>query len=119
MENQNIEQFITLTDSAIKMIQDVIEKEGLEGYGLRIVAMQGCCGIQYGLDFDDTANEGDEIIEVGGFKVYMDIDTAPILRGTKIDYINDIHGSGFKFTNPNTTQNQDCRGCGSSGCGSC
>ncbi|MDR2337344.1 MAG: iron-sulfur cluster assembly accessory protein [Deltaproteobacteria bacterium] len=109
------EAVVKLTDKAIAMVKEVLQNEGLEGYGLRVVAMQGCCGVQYGLDFDDTANEGDEVVELDGFKVYVDIDSVSVLRGSTIDYVSDVHGSGFKFLNPNVQEGT----CGCGNCGGC
>jgi iron-sulfur cluster assembly protein len=127
MENTENIAVVQLTEKAIATVKEVLKNEGLDGYGLRVVAMQGCCGVQYGLDFDDTANEGDEIVELDGFKVYIDIDSAPVLRGSTIDYVSDVHGSGFKFQNPNVQEHHSCCcGCegggsdkGSGGCGGC
>ena len=115
MAEETTAPVIILTDGAIAKVKEVIESEGLDGYGLRIAAMQGCGGVQYGLDFDDTANEGDEVVEINGIKVYVDANSAELLRGTTIDFINDIHGQGFKFSNPNAPVHQGCGGC-SCGC---
>ena len=114
---------VMLTDAAVAKIKEIIQNEGLDGYGLRVVAMPMCSGVQYGLDFDDTANEGDEIVEVQGIKVYVDIDSVEVLRGSTIDYASDVYGEGFKFLNPNVSANSGCgcccddSGCGGGGCG--
>ena len=111
IQSENTAMVVMLTDNAAAKIKGVIESEGLDGYGLRIVAMQGCGGIQYGLDFEDTANEGDEVVEVKGIKVYVDATSATLLRGATIDYVSDARGEGFRFLNPNAPVHQGCGGC--------
>lgn len=116
MTEEIITPVVTLTDNAAAKIKEVLNNEGLDGYGLRVAATQGCSGgLQYGLDFDDTANEGDEVVESHGIKIYVDAGSVAFLRGSSIDYVSDVHGQGFKFLNPNAPVLEGCGGC-CSGC---
>ncbi len=45
--------------------------------------------------------EGDERVSVDGIDLVIDPESARILPGTRIDWVDAIEGSGFKFENPN------------------
>ena len=107
------EPVITLTPPAVEMVKQIRSKEGLsDGHALRVVVVGGgCSGFSYQLDFDDQAQEGDEVIRYDGVDVRVDPTSAQYLRGVQIDYVNSLSGGGFKFINPNAKHT--C-GCGSS-----
>jgi iron-sulfur cluster insertion protein len=106
------EPVLRLTPKAIEMVKEALVAEKLEGHGLRVfVQGGGCSGFQYGLDFDNTARDGDFEFSFEGLKVYVDPMSAMHLEGTVIDYVTGISGSGFKFSNPNA---KTTCGCGSS-----
>jgi iron-sulfur cluster assembly protein len=80
--------------------------------GIRVsVNDGGCSGYQYALDVTNTPQEDDLVIEQGRVRVYVDQQSAPLLEGVVIDYVEGLIESGFKFSNPNAT---DTCGCGQS-----
>ena len=100
---------LKLTKSAVQQVKALLEKEGVAGCGLRVsVSSGGCSGFSYGLDFDKEEKPGDIVLEMDGFKVYVDQLSAPHLNQTVIDYVDSLHGGGFKFTNPNATGTCGC-----------
>jgi iron-sulfur cluster insertion protein len=103
---------IHLTSSAIEAVGKALKEEGEEGDFLRIsVVGGGCSGYQYGLDFDKEERMGDLPLDFGGVKVVVDPVSAGYLRGTVVDYVTGLNGTGFQFKNPNAKRT--C-GCGSS-----
>ncbi|MCB0329939.1 MAG: iron-sulfur cluster assembly accessory protein [Bdellovibrionales bacterium] len=104
---------IHLTASAVKAVKEAIEAEGEAGDSLRVsVIGGGCSGYQYNLDFEKEARMGDVTINFGdGVSILIDSVSAGLLKGTVIDYVSGLNGTGFKFNNPNA--NRTC-GCGSS-----
>ena len=103
---------VKLTPKALEMVRKMHSKEGLSGdQGLRIgVVGGGCSGFQYQLNFD-TAKEGDRIAEIEGVKVLIDEISLPYIAGTTLDFVEGLHGAGFRFDNPRASRT--C-GCGSS-----
>jgi len=103
---------ITVTDSAVKHLQSLIaERGGGAKRGLRILVENGgCAGMQYGMALDES-KEGDEIIEKEGVQVLVDAASATYLRGSTIDFQDELAGAGFRIKNPNAARS--C-GCGSS-----
>lgn len=103
---------IRITAKAIEMTKKALAEENLTGHGLRIaVRGGGCSGLEYALDFEENSRPGDTVLEVEGLKVFVDMASLQYLKGTEIDYVTGLQGSGFKFNNPNAKRT--C-GCGSS-----
>ncbi len=103
---------VKLTPTAIEMVRKMQSKEGLGAdQGLRIgVTGGGCSGFQYSLNFD-SLKEGDRVTDFGGVLVYVDEFAMPYIAGTTLDYVEGLHGAGFRFDNPRASRT--C-GCGSS-----
>lgn len=77
--------------------------------GIRVsVSDGGCSGYQYALDVTSTPKEDDLIVEQGKVRVYIDKQSAPLLEGIVIDYVEGLIESGFKFSNPNATETCGC-----------
>jgi iron-sulfur cluster insertion protein len=103
---------VKLTPKAIEMVRKMQTKEGLGAEnGMRIgVVGGGCSGFQYSLNFD-TQKEGDRVTDFGGVMVLVDEISLPYIAGTTLDYVEGLHGAGFRFDNPRASRT--C-GCGSS-----
>jgi len=103
---------VNLTPKAAEMVRKMHTKEGLgPEKGLRIgVVGGGCSGFQYQLNFD-SEKEGDRVVDLGGVRVLVDDFSLPYIAGTTLDYVEGLHGAGFRFDNPRA---QRTCGCGSS-----
>ena len=110
-QNTNPHQpILTLTDSAIKKLVAMREKEGKAECGLRIgVVPGGCAGLSYDLRFQKTPYDNDTIFEQGGLRIFVNPESATFLKDITIDYVDTLKESGFKYINPNAK--------GSCGCG--
>jgi iron-sulfur cluster insertion protein len=103
---------ISITDRAAQKVNEIAKEEDLAGQGLRLrVIGGGCAGFTYDLYFEDKPTDMDEQFEDKGVKLYIDPLSYQYLEGTEIDYVETLHGSGFKFGNPNV---KSTCGCGSS-----
>jgi iron-sulfur cluster insertion protein len=103
---------ITITDSAITKIADIIAEENNPLAKLRtFVQGGGCSGFQYGFTLDEETNEDDFVIEKPGVTVLIDAMSMQYLQGAVIDYKEELLGSSFVISNP---QAQGTCGCGSS-----
>src|SRR5262249_51866687 len=102
---------ITITAKAAGTVREIAEAQNLIGHGLRPRGVgRGCAGFSYDLYFEDKVGDLDEEFESNGVKLYVDPMSYQYLEGTEIDYVEGLHGAGFKFNNPNSK--------GSCGCGS-
>ena len=103
---------ITITESAVAKIADLLAEENNPKLCLRtFVQGGGCSGFQYGFTFDEEQNEDDFVLEKGGVKILVDSMSYQYLVGAEINYTEDVMGSSFTIKNPNA---QTTCGCGSS-----
>jgi len=100
-----------MTEAAVEKVKSILAERGEEA-GLRIsVVGGGCSGFQYQMSLDKAANADDQVIEMSGLKVFVDTRSLLYLNGTRVDYVDGLTGSGFKFENPNS---KGTCGCGES-----
>ena len=103
---------LTLTTKAAEKVREIQDAEGLHDQGLRVkVVGGGCSGFSYDLFFEDETTDLDQTFESHGVPLFIDMMSFQYLEGTEIDYVEGLHGAGFKFVNP---QAKATCGCGSS-----
>ncbi|MBS0124377.1 HesB/IscA family protein [Thetidibacter halocola] len=101
---------VILTAPAVAQIRKLMQRDGR--YGLKIgVKKGGCAGMEYTMDYVDTAEAADEVVEQDGARVLIAPMAQMFLFGTEIDYETSLLESGFRFRNPNVV---DACGCGES-----
>lgn len=108
---QSQAQGIQMTDSAIKQVLLLREKQQKD-LCLRVSVRQGgCSGMSYLMDLVDvsTIREDDRIFDYEeGFKVVCDPKSLLYIYGLVLDYSEALIGGGFQFTNPNAAQTCGC-----------
>ena len=100
---------VSLTESAVDHVRTLLGKEkDTIGKALRVfVENGGCSGMQYSMVFDER--RGDDVsAEFHGVSVLVDPFSANYLRGSVIDYKDELNGGGFKISNPNARQSCGC-----------
>ena len=103
---------ITLTDSAISKVKELIAAESEENLALRVaVRPGGCSGFSYEMFFDTDVANDDVTTEYGGVRVVVDESSAQLLAGATLDYKDGLQQAGFSINNPNA---QKTCGCGQS-----
>jgi iron-sulfur cluster assembly protein len=105
---------LVLTDKAAEEVRKFIAAEDVpaESSGLRISVLPGgCSGFKYSLNVEEKALEDDVVLDLNTVRVFVDGFSMQYLSGVTVDYVSSMQGSGFTFTNPNSTGG--C-GCGSS-----
>ena len=103
---------LTLTPTAIAKVREIMATQDPLPAGLRIgVVGGGCSGFQYSMAFENQAGMMDKVFNFDDLKVFVDATSLMYLNGTKIDFVESLEGSGFKFENPNV---KNTCGCGSS-----
>lgn len=103
-----VTKMITLTESATKHIKTLLVEQGAPGKALRVyIETGGCSGMEYGMAFDDKQTD-DAVIEQDGVEVVVDPMSMNFLKGSEIDYVDGLQGSGFKIKNPNVHSSCGC-----------
>ena len=102
------EQLI-ITDSAVDRIKHLLQKEGKPEAGLRVyISGGGCAGMSYGMTIDESTSGDDAVVRTKGVKVIVDKLSLIYLRGSKIDFVENLQTSGFQIENPNAASSCGC-----------
>ncbi len=98
-------QLISITDSALGQLRDLLHKQGRPEMGLRVfVQPGGCSGMSYA------------VTEVGGVRLFVDSVSARYIKGAEIDFVDSLMGGGFTVHNPNAVSSCSCgSSCGTGG----
>lgn len=108
---ENVWKGLTLTDSAVKQIKNLMQQDAAV-QGLRLgVKQSGCAGFGYVLDLVRESDMDDLLFERDGAKLYVPLKAMPFIDGTELDFVREGLNQVFKFNNPNA---QHACGCGES-----
>lgn len=133
---------VEVTNEAQTQVRELIQSQA-PGTGVRVYleAGGGCgcgsggggcgCGegapggsLRFGMAFDHQRPD-DQVVPVDGFSLFVDGESAPLLDGAHIDFVQSLEATGFKITAPKLDSgagpspgpdSAGC-GCGSDGCG--
>lgn len=98
-----------LTASAARRILKVAESEGNPALGLRIsVSGGGCSGFQYSFTLDADSTADDVVISRDGARLLVDTVSLEYLRGSELDFVEDLSGAGFRINNPLAVSSCGC-----------
>jgi iron-sulfur cluster assembly accessory protein len=105
------EQPIILTENAARRVASIAARKGSPAILRLSVDGGGCAGFTYKFELAQTCEDGDSIAERDGVKLVVDAVSLDLVRGSAVDFVEDLGGAAFKVTNPNA---QSGCGCGSS-----
>jgi iron-sulfur cluster insertion protein len=99
---------VELTSPAARRVAEILSGEA-PGASLRIaVDGGGCSGFQYTYTIVEGRSADDVVLEREGAVVLIDPISLEYLRGSKIDFIDDLMGQAFKIHNPQATASCGC-----------
>lgn len=102
------EKLVRLSEAAGRKALGLIDRLD-EGGFLRVrITGGGCNGLSYKMKFVEEGKKGDILVESSEVLVLVDSKTALYLKGTALDYSDELVGGGFKFTNPNAKASCSC-----------
>ena len=102
---------IYLTDSAAKRVAAIAARQSKPAILRLAVDGGGCAGFTYKFELAEMAEADDTVAENDGVKLVVDPTSLDLVRGSAVDFVEDLGGAAFKVTNPNA---QSGCGCGSS-----
>ncbi len=109
---------ITISTLASEKLKEILVEQGEEGSSLRVVLMPGAHGgAQYMLALEKDAKSDDTVVQSGDVQILIDPDSAPLMEGAEIDYMDGLMKSGFVINNPNIQSGGCACGGGGGGCG--
>ena len=102
------EKLVLVTAAAGTKLSSLIEREQKGNY-LRVkITGGGCNGLSYKMKFVTDPKRGDILVRSSGALILVDTKSALYLRGTQLDYSDEMVGGGFKFSNPNAKSSCSC-----------
>jgi iron-sulfur cluster assembly accessory protein len=101
---------IILTPSAAKRVAAIAERQSRPAVLRLAVDGGGCAGFTYKFELGEPA-EDDTRAQTDGVTLVVDPISLDLVRGSAVDFVEDLGGAAFKVTNPNAASG--C-GCGSS-----
>lgn len=100
---------VIMTEKAQGKVREILGSQPDSYSGIRVqVIGGGCSGFQYNMGFEKEPQSTDEIVQLEGFKVFVDRGSSMYLDGAEIDFVESLTGSGFKFNNPNVKSTCGC-----------
>ena len=102
---------IILTENAAKRVAWIAARQSKPAILRLAVDGGGCAGFTYKFELADDATSDDTIAETDGVKLVVDPVSLELVKGSAVDFVEDLGGAAFKVTNPNA---QSGCGCGSS-----
>ena len=96
---------IKFTDNALKQINAMLSKKDKGSFFRIAIKGGGCSGFQYDFSFDKNENDDDLKHE----NIIIDKNSADLLKGSEVDYVEELIGNSFKINNP---QSKSSCGCG-------
>ena len=100
---------LEVTPVAVSKVKEIMAQQNPPPVGLRVAVVGGgCSGFTYQMNFESQINPIDKTFEFDGLKVIVDQASLMFLKGAKIDYVDTLEGSGFKFDNPNAKTTCGC-----------
>jgi iron-sulfur cluster assembly accessory protein len=100
---------ISMTERAVKKFQEILKDDGREKTGLRFgIRAGGCSGFEYTLDYSEEAQSDDVVFTSFDQEIHVHESMVEKLLGSNIDYVEGLHGAGFKISNPNAKSSCGC-----------
>jgi len=95
---------IDFTKKAVERIDQLIKTKPLGTFFRIAVQGGGCSGFKYNFTFDDKMDEND----LKQNNVVVDKMSLEILKGSKVDFSEELIGNSFKISNPKTKSSCGC-----------
>ncbi|MEP6968123.1 MAG: iron-sulfur cluster assembly accessory protein [Pseudomonadota bacterium] len=99
---------ITLSPAAARRLHVIAKREG-KPMMLRVaVDGGGCSGFQYRFDLVEAAEPDDLKVERDGAAAVVDVVSLALLKGSEIDFADELAAAEFKIRNPNAKSSCGC-----------
>jgi iron-sulfur cluster assembly accessory protein len=99
---------VTLTPAAAARLNAIAVREGRRQLLRVAVDGGGCSGFQYRFELIDAAEADDLVIERDGAAAVVDVISLALLKGSQIDFVDELAAAEFKVRNPNAKSSCGC-----------
>jgi len=95
---------INFSTKAVERINHLISKKPLGTFFRIAVKGGGCSGFKYDFTFDSKIEEDD----LKHDNIVIDKSSLTLLKGSKVDFSEELIGNSFKISNPKTKSSCGC-----------
>jgi iron-sulfur cluster assembly accessory protein len=107
MSQADVSDAVTISASAARRLTAILKGE--DGAALRIsVKGGGCSGFQYTYDIDKSRADDDFVATRDGATVVIDPVSLEMMKGSEVDFVDDLMGQSFQIKNPNAVASCGC-----------
>ena len=99
---------IQLTESAARRVAWIAQRQAKPAILRLSVDGGGCAGFTYKFELAEAAEEADAVSEVDGVKLVVDPISLDLVKGSAVDFVEDLGGAAFRVTNPNAASGCGC-----------
>jgi iron-sulfur cluster insertion protein len=99
---------VTLSPAAAERIRAIGAAEGRPVMLRVAVEGGGCSGFQYQFDLVEDAQDDDLKVERDGAAALVDVVSLALLKGSEIDFVDELAGAEFRVRNPNAKSSCGC-----------
>src|SRR4051812_33591613 len=99
---------VELTPSAAARVAAIASKQGRPAILRLSVDGGGCAGFQYKFGLAETVESDDIVAEENGVRLVVDAVSLDLVRGSAVDYVENMGGASFRVTNPNAASGCGC-----------
>ena len=95
---------INFSEKAVEKINQLIAKKPTGTFFRIAVKGGGCSGFKYDFSFDNKSDENDLKYK----NIVIDKSPLEMLKGSSVDFAQDLIGDSFKISNPKTKSSCGC-----------
>lgn len=99
---------VELTASAAARVAAIAGKQGKPAILRLAVDGGGCAGFQYKFEMAQDVHADDAVVERDGVRLVVDAVSLDLVRGSAVDYVENMGGASFRVTNPNAASGCGC-----------
>jgi iron-sulfur cluster assembly accessory protein len=99
---------VTLSAAAAARIRALSEADGREVMLRVAVEGGGCSGFQYELGLTHEIADDDLVVARDGARALVDVVSVALLKGSEIDFVDELVGAQFQVRNPNAKSSCGC-----------
>lgn len=108
ISEDNFEGEINVTPLAARKLKEILKEQGKDDYSLKIeIVPGGCNGMQYSFSLVKESDNGVEL-NFDGVKILLSKEDFELLKGSKVDYLENLTDAGFRIYNPNAKSSCGC-----------
>ncbi len=97
------ETILCVNEAATRKLGSMKEAGRFDDSALRVAVREEGATFHYELEVVDQKSraDGDAVVEAADIQLFVDPESAALLRGATLEYVEEVSGGGFRFDNPN------------------